>query len=112
MAPTVPANLVATAISETAIDLTWDASTDTGTGVAGYNIYRDGNLTPIATVTGTTYSDTGLAAETLYSYQVSAVDAAATPVVGVVRGCISHHPGRGGYGGAHGTGELGSDRHQ
>ncbi|MCP4862416.1 MAG: fibronectin type III domain-containing protein, partial [Alteromonas sp.] len=69
--PTTPANLTATAVSGYQIDLSWDAST----GVAGYKIYRDGGGTPIATVTGTTYQDTGLSQATLYTYKVSAIDA-------------------------------------
>jgi fibronectin type 3 domain-containing protein len=76
-APTVPANLQATAISQSRIDLTWGASTDTGgSGLAGYRIYRNGGASPIATVTTTSYSDTGLAASTQYSYTVRAVDGA------------------------------------
>jgi len=74
--PTVPINLSATATSAKQINLSWDASTDIGGGtVAGYKIFRDGNSTPIATVTdGTTYSDTGLTANTTYVYTVSAFD--------------------------------------
>jgi hypothetical protein len=56
------------------IDLSWDASTD-NVGVTGYHIYRDGGGTPIATVTGTTYQDTGLSPLTQYTYKVSAIDA-------------------------------------
>jgi hypothetical protein len=75
-APSVPANLQATAISSSRIDLTWNASTDNagGSGLAGYRIYRDGGATPIASVTTTTYSNTGLTANTSYSYQVRSYD--------------------------------------
>lgn len=72
--PTVPTNLAAVAVSSTQINLTWTASTD-NVGVTSYKIYRDGSATPIATQTGTTYSDTGLTASTAYSYTVSACDA-------------------------------------
>ena len=76
-APTVPTNLQATALSSSRIDLTWTASTDAGgSGLSGYRIFRDGGATPIATVTTTSYSDTGLAASTLYTYTVRAVDGA------------------------------------
>ena len=62
-APTPPGGVTATAVGSSQIDLGWTASTDNGGGVvAGYNIYRDGGGTPIATVTGTSYSDTGLTA--------------------------------------------------
>jgi len=74
--PTVPGSLTATAVSSSEIDLTWAASTD-NVGVAGYKIYRNGSLTPVALVTtGTSYADKGLAASTPYTYQVSAYDAA------------------------------------
>jgi chitodextrinase len=73
-APSVPQNLVATPVSEDQIDLTWDASTD-NVGVTGYNIYRDDLL--VDTSPTNAYSDTGLASETEYEYEVSAFDAAA-----------------------------------
>lgn len=71
--PSVPAGVGATAVSSTRIDLSWSASTD-NVGVASYRVYRGGSL--LATVTGTSYSDTGLAASTSYTYNVSAVDGA------------------------------------
>ncbi|HUD11364.1 MAG TPA: fibronectin type III domain-containing protein [Candidatus Saccharimonadia bacterium] len=72
--PTVPANLTATPVSGTQINLSWNASTD-NVGVAGYAVYRNG--TQIATVTsGTTYADTGLTNGTSYQYTVDAYDAA------------------------------------
>jgi hypothetical protein len=70
----VPQNLVATGVSEDQIDLIWDASTD-DVGVTGYNIYRDNVL--VDTSPTNSYSDTGLALETTYVYEVSAFDAAA-----------------------------------
>ena len=72
-APTVPANLIATAAGSNQINLSWTASTD-NVGVTSYNVYRDGGAAPIATPTGTTYNDIGLAASTAYSYTVSACD--------------------------------------
>ena len=74
-APTIPANLTATTASSSQINLNWTASTD-NVGITGYKIYRDGGVTPIATPTGTSYSNTGLTASTSYSYTVSACDAA------------------------------------
>ncbi|MDO8803358.1 MAG: PQQ-binding-like beta-propeller repeat protein [Elusimicrobiota bacterium] len=73
--PTVPTNLTAVAVSSCQINLSWTASTD-DVGVTSYKIYRDGGITPIATPTGTTYSNTGLVASTAYSYTASACDAA------------------------------------
>ena len=74
-APTVPTNLTAVVVSSCQINLNWTASAD-DIGVVRYKIYRDGGATPIATPTGTTYNDSGLTASTLYSYTVSACDAA------------------------------------
>jgi chitodextrinase len=73
--PTAPTNLAAAAAGPSEIDLSWAASTD-DVGVAGYRIYRDGGATAIATVTGTTYADGGVAPGTTHSYTVAAFDAA------------------------------------
>jgi glucose/arabinose dehydrogenase/chitodextrinase len=71
--PSAPTGLAATAASTSQINLSWTAATD-NVGVTGYRVLRDG--TEIATVTGTTYQDTGLAASTTYTYTVRAFDAA------------------------------------
>ncbi len=73
--PTVPTGLTATGSSTTTIDLNWTASTD-NFAVTGYKVYRDGGATEIATVTTTSFSDTGLAVNSTHSYQVAAFDAA------------------------------------
>jgi chitodextrinase len=72
-APSVPANLTATAISSLAVNLSWSASTD-NVGVTGYKVYRGG--AQIGTSVTNSYSDTGLTANTAYAYTVSAYDAA------------------------------------
>jgi uncharacterized repeat protein (TIGR03806 family) len=78
--PTVPANLTATALSSSSIRLNWTASTDAGTGVAGYRVYQNGSATPLAgVVTGVTTTLAGLAANTQYSFTVTAVDRANPP---------------------------------
>ncbi len=74
-APTVPNDVTGSAASSNQINLSWTASTD-DVAVAGYRVYRDGGTTAITTVATTSYSDTGLAANTLYNYTVSAFDAA------------------------------------
>ena len=76
VAPTVPEDLTAVALDTQSVRLSWGASTDAGTGVGGYEVRRDGTL--IATVTNTNYVDAGLAANTAYSYTVSAFDQAPT----------------------------------
>jgi hypothetical protein len=80
--PTVPTNLTGTVLSTSQVRLNWTASTDAGIGVAGYYVYRDGATTPTATVNGaTTYTDSGLTANTSYSYALRAFDAATPPNV-------------------------------
>jgi uncharacterized repeat protein (TIGR03806 family) len=73
--PTVPGTPTATAASSTQIELSWTASTD-AVGVSGYRVFRNAATTPLATVTTTLYSDTGLTPSTAYSYTVRAVDVA------------------------------------
>ena len=74
-APTVPAAPVPTVISSTQINLSWTASSDV-IGVQGYRIYRNGTQVGTVPVGGTTFSDTGLAPATSYSYTLAAVDGA------------------------------------
>jgi len=69
-APTIPGNF-AGSTSTSQINLTWSPSTD-NVGVAGYKLYRDGNL--LLTTTSTSYLDTGLSESTTYTYQLSAYD--------------------------------------
>ena len=74
-APTSPTNLAVTGTTTTSISLGWGASTDSGgSGRAGYRIYRDGNTTPLATVTGRSYTNSGLVTGTTYTYKVTAFD--------------------------------------
>jgi hypothetical protein len=78
LVPTAPTGLSATVASSSEIDLSWGASTGPA-GVAGYRVERcQGtnctNFSQIAAPTGTTYQDTGLTANTSYSYRVRAVD--------------------------------------
>ncbi|MGP3956815.1 glycosyl hydrolase family 18 protein [Nonomuraea sp. 3N208] len=72
-APSVPGNLRSTGVTSTSVALAWNASTD-NVAVTGYEVYRGSTL--ITTVTGTTYTDTGLTAATAYTYTVRARDAA------------------------------------
>jgi uncharacterized repeat protein (TIGR03806 family) len=75
----VPQALTATVESATQIRLTWQASTDAGSGVAGYRVFRNGSTTPIATVTVTSHVDGNLTPATLYTYTVRAFDGASPP---------------------------------
>jgi hypothetical protein len=72
--PSAPQNLSA-APNSAAISLRWNASTDSGgSGLAGYRVFRNGNSTPLATASGTSYSDTTVAPNTSYTYSTTAVD--------------------------------------
>lgn len=73
IAPSTPSGLSAVAVNPTRVDLSWNASTDTGgSGLAGYRIYRNGSQ--IATSSSTTYSDTSVSAGGTYSYRVASYD--------------------------------------
>jgi len=77
--PNPPTNLTATAVSSSGINLSWTASTTSG---VTYCIFRSttSGFTPSGSnqiacgVSGTTFSDTGLAASTTYFYLAEAVD--------------------------------------
>lgn len=77
--PTLPSNVTATAVSSSQINLSWGVSTDSGSGLAGYEIYRCAgvgctNFAYLATTTLSSYNDTGLSASTFYAYQMRAYD--------------------------------------
>ncbi|HKX72580.1 MAG TPA: Ig-like domain-containing protein [Candidatus Saccharimonadales bacterium] len=71
--PTAPGSLRATAPAHNKVALTWTASTD-NVGTTSYFVSR--NNVPLAQVTGTTYTDGTVTANTAYAYQVVAADAA------------------------------------
>ncbi|MGB8097166.1 MAG: malectin domain-containing carbohydrate-binding protein [Terracidiphilus sp.] len=82
--PSAPTGLTATASSSSAIGLSWSAVTPPANcTISSYSVYRSttSGFTPSSSnliasgVTGTTYSNTGLAASTTYYYVVEAVDA-------------------------------------
>jgi len=85
-APQPPTGLTATAISSSAINLSWSVSSNNGgAAVTGYKIERstDGGTTWNTDVantgtTSTTYSDTGLSSSTAYTYRVSAINSVGT----------------------------------
>ena len=72
-APSQPGSLQAAALDTSRVSLSWAASTD-NVGVTGYRVYRTSSL--VTTLTGTSYTDTGLSPATTYAYQVVAIDAA------------------------------------
>lgn len=69
--PSAPANVAATAVSDTQVNLTWRASTDSVTGIKQYEILRNGSQ--VGTSTSTSFGDSNLSAHTQYTYLVVAV---------------------------------------
>jgi chitodextrinase len=71
--PTAPASFTAAVASLSQVNLTWTAATD-NVGVTGYVLSRGG--VQIKQLTALTYSDSGLAPGTSYTYAIAATDAA------------------------------------
>ena len=75
-APTAPPNLRTTSVTQTAVSLAWDSSTDPD-GVSGYQIFRDGTKIGEGPATNT-WNDTGRTCGTAYDYAVAGVDTTGT----------------------------------
>jgi chitodextrinase len=71
--PTTPTALFGHAFDDSSVALTWNASND-NLGIAGYEIGREGTV--VTTTSDCFFTETGLAAETSYTYQITAFDAA------------------------------------
>src|SRR5262249_1436253 len=73
--PAVPTGVGAVAASCSQVNVSWGAVTDSGgSGLKGYNLYRNGTFVKLVLAPAVSTTDTGLAASTLYSYTVRAVD--------------------------------------
>jgi chitodextrinase len=72
-APSVPSGLHVTNIGATSISLAWSASSDHDGSVTGYRVYRNGVKLDV-NIAGTTFTDSGLAPQTSYTYTVRAID--------------------------------------
>lgn len=68
--PATPQNLRSTGKTTSSVTIAWDSVS----GAQGYEVLRNGNL--LTTATGTTYTDSGLSANTSYSYTVRAFNSA------------------------------------
>ncbi len=81
-----PAGLAVTGTTDTTASLTWSAVS----GAASYDVYR--GAAKVGSATGTSFTDTGLATATSYSWTVTAVDstgaagAASSAVTGTTTG--------------------------
>ncbi|MCO8275142.1 glycoside hydrolase family 3 C-terminal domain-containing protein [Actinoplanes sp. TRM 88003] len=74
-APSVPGGLTAGGVTASGLTLSWAGSTDTGgSGLAGYDVYRDGVL--IGSPASASYAVSGLSAATRYEFSVGARDSA------------------------------------
>ena len=76
VAPGVPTGVATTAQTAGSISLQWNPSSDNvgGSGVAGYDVYRDG--AKVGSTATTAWTDAGLPPETAHAYTVRARDAA------------------------------------
>jgi len=65
-----PTGVATSGATTSSMVISWNAVT----GAAGYNVYRDGAKDNATVVTATSYTDTGLASGTTYSWTVKTVD--------------------------------------
>ena len=83
-----PTGVTTSAATASSMAIAWAAVP----GAAGYNVYRHGAKSNAAPVTTTTFTDTGLAPATAYSWTVAALDGAglegapSTPAAGTTTG--------------------------
>jgi chitinase len=89
--PSAPGTPTASSVTDTSVKLSWSAATD-DKGVKNYDVLRDG--AKVATVTSTSYTDSGLTAGTDYSYTVQARDTAGQ--TGSPSGAVKVHTTGGG----------------
>ena len=87
--PTAPGTPAATSVTSSQVGLSWTPATD-NVGVEGYLVVRNGSA--IATVPGTSYTDSTVAAGTSYSYQIVAYDAAGNTTPGGTRAVTTLAP--------------------
>jgi glucose/arabinose dehydrogenase len=74
-APTAPKNLTASKITQTTADLAWSASSSS-VGIAGYDIYHDGQFIKAVGKSTLKTTMTGLTPNTTYGFYVNARDTA------------------------------------
>jgi len=80
--PFPPTNLVAGTVTSSTISISWTAATDqqvagqNPSGVTAYYVYRDGTFIASVSAPTVAFTDSGLAADTPYTYELRARDAA------------------------------------
>ncbi len=74
IAPAIPSGLAIGAVGTASLSLQWQASVDNagGSGIAGYDVYRNG--THVGSSSGLAYTDSALQPATSYTYAVRARD--------------------------------------
>ncbi|MGQ4384279.1 chitinase [Streptomyces sp. SAS_270] len=92
--PAAPAGLAVASTTSSSVSLSWN----TVSGATGYNVYRDG--TKVTAVTGTSATDSGLAASTSYSFRVTATNSAGESAKSTAVTGTTAASGGGGGGGA------------
>ena len=96
-APSAPTNLQAAFDANTgAVQLNWNAATDSGSGIQFYTVTRDGSTT-LGQTSGSTYTDPAAVLGTTYSYTVKATDKAGnvslqSNTVQLLAGCSAKAP--------------------
>jgi chitodextrinase len=68
----VPSALATSGITQSSLVLSWAASSDAASGVKHYNLFKNGSF--VISVTGLSHAFSGLAANTDFNLQISAVD--------------------------------------
>jgi len=68
--PSVPAGVEFSVLTDSRVELRWQTSVDEQSGVAGYYVYRSGEL--VATTSAPSYADSTVLPGVIYSYRISA----------------------------------------
>jgi hypothetical protein len=78
--PSAPGKPTASAVTSTSVTLSWSAATAGSNPLAGYRVYRVNGSTStlVGSPPGTSFQVTGLTPNTVYSFDVVAVDSAGT----------------------------------
>jgi len=106
-APTTPGTPTTSGVTSSSVTLSWAASTDNA-AVTGYDIFRaigttGSTFTSVGTSTTTSFTNTNLAANTPYRYQVRARDAAGNLSAFSAQVTVTTSAGTGGNGGCTAT---------